>query len=58
MKKKDIIDKLNRAQAIYLLDEYYHEHPREKYPKYKEYTLHEIKLCIRMFNIKLIEIFT
>lgn len=57
MKKKDIIDKLNRSQAIHLIDEYYQTNQRDKYPKYKDYTLHELKLCIRMFDIKLIEIF-
>jgi hypothetical protein len=53
---KDIIDKLKRPQAIQILDDYYKENPRDTLPKYKDYTLHEIKQCIRMFSIKLIEI--
>lgn len=53
---KDIIDKLKRPQAIQILDDYYKENPRDILPKYKDYTLHEIKQCIRMFSIKLIEI--
>ncbi len=53
---KDIIDKLKRPQAIQLLAEYYLEHPRDKYPKYNTYTLHQLKLNIRMYNIKLIEL--
>lgn len=56
MKEKDCIDKLKRAQAIQLLADYYKEHKREKYPKYREYTLHQLKLNIRMFDINLIEI--
>ena len=56
MKEKDAVDKLKRAQAIQLLEEYYIENPREKYPKYETYTLHQLKLNIRMFEIKLIEL--
>ena len=56
MKEKDAVDKLKRAQAILLLAEYYKENPRDKYPKYREYTLHQLKLNIRMFDINLIEI--
>jgi len=56
MKEKDVIDKLKRAQAIQLLEDYYKEHKREKYPKYETYTLHQLKLNIRMYNIKLIEL--
>lgn len=55
MKIKDVISKLKRAQAIQLLEDYYKENPRDKYPKYKEYTLHELKQNIRMYNINLIE---
>lgn len=56
MKEKDAVDKLKRAQAIQLLAEYYKENPRDNYPKFREYTLHQLKLNIRMFEIKLIEI--
>lgn len=56
MKEKDTIDKLKRAQALQLLTEYYKENPRDKYPKYEIYTLHQLKLNIRMYNINLIEI--
>jgi hypothetical protein len=55
MKIKDTVDKLKRAQAIQLLAEYYKENPRDKYPKYTEYTLHQLKQNIRMYNIRLIE---
>jgi hypothetical protein len=54
-KEKDAVDKLKRAQAIILLEEYYKQNPRDKYPKYTEYTLHQLKLNIRMFDINLIE---
>jgi len=53
---KDVIDKLKRPQAIQILQDYYLENPRDKYPKYKTYTLHQLKLNIRMYNIKLIEL--
>ena len=55
MKEKDLIDKLKRSQAIKLLDDYYKENPRPILPKYTEYTLHQLKLNIRMYNINLIE---
>jgi hypothetical protein len=53
---KDAVDKLKRPQALQILAEYYLENPRDKYPKYTEYTLHQLKLNIRMYNIKLIEL--
>ena len=56
MKSKDAVDKLKRAQAIQLLEEYYLDNPRDKLPKFREYTLHQLKLNIRMFEIKLIEL--
>lgn len=55
MKDKDTIDKLKRAQAILLLEDYYKQNPRDKYPKFFNYTLHQLKLNIRMYNINLIE---
>ena len=53
---KDCIDKLKRPQAIQILEDYYKENPRDKYPKFETYTLHQLKLNIRMYNIKLIEL--
>lgn len=55
MKEKDAVDKLKRAQAIQLLADYYEKNKRDKYPKFFNYTLHQLKLNIRMFNINLIE---
>ena len=43
---------MNRKQMILAIEQYYREINRVNPPKYKDYTNHELKQVILMFNIK------
>lgn len=54
-KQRDIMDKLKREDFIRFLDEYYASIGRTEVPSYKDYTLHELKKCMFVYNIQLTE---
>lgn len=49
----DLVEQLKKPQCIELLDEYYASINRISTPKYINYSLQELKQCIRLFNISL-----
>jgi hypothetical protein len=51
--EEDLLKKIKRHDCIKLLDDYYKSINRNPTPKYSEYSLVELKLCLRMFDIKL-----
>ena len=44
-----------REPYIRVLDEYYHRIGRTQKPAYHNYSLPELKKCLRMFRLKLVE---
>jgi hypothetical protein len=49
MKEKPI----TKEEIIEVLDKYYKEIKRTNPPKYQNYTLKELKMCLQIFNITL-----
>jgi hypothetical protein len=49
----EIYKKIKKPDCIKLLDDYYKSINRTNPPNYKNYSLVELKLCLRLFNINL-----
>jgi hypothetical protein len=51
--EKEIWDKLKREDCFPFIEQYYQSIGRTNPPNYKEYSLHELKKCLQLFNIHL-----
>jgi len=49
----ELYKKIKKQECIKIIDDYYKSIGRTNPPKFETYSLHELKLCLRMFNIKL-----
>jgi len=49
----DLVEQLKKPQLLQLIKEYYESINRNTTPKYENYSLQELKQCIRLFNISL-----
>lgn len=53
--QRQLLDRLKREDLIRILDEYYDGIGRVERPRYREYTLQELKKCIILHHIHLAE---
>lgn len=51
--QRQLLERLKREDLIRILDEFYDSIGRVERPKYREYTLQELKKCIILHRIQL-----